>query len=185
VTLPSFLREVTQAWPDNEALVLHHADGSVARWTYRELWQRSNRIAQALVASGVDKGTPVGILMTNRPEWIAACFIKTGGANVSPVEVGWELGSYPGVKLCKTTGVPHTLLGEMVVSLIVPGGGESPREAEVIAWLKTRLAQLQGSAQDPVRERGRPRSYRHREDQAGRCSRRGDKVAEADIRLPP
>lgn len=66
--------------------------------------------------------------------------IKTGGANVSPVEVDWELGSYPGVKICKTTGIPHETLGEMVVSLIVPEDGHMLDEAAIIAWLKTRLA---------------------------------------------
>lgn len=92
LTLPSFLREVTKAWPGNEALVLHHADGSVERWTYTELWKRSNQIARALVASGVGKGTPVGILMTNRPEWIAACF---GTALVGGVVVGLSTFSTP------------------------------------------------------------------------------------------
>ena len=66
--------------------------------------------------------------------------IKSGGANVSPVEVDWELGSYPGVRLCKTTGVPHDRLGEMVVSLVVPERGRTITEAEVMAWLKTKLA---------------------------------------------
>ena len=33
--------------------------------------------------------------------------IKTGGANVSPVEIDWTLCSCPGVKICKTVGVPH------------------------------------------------------------------------------
>ena len=66
--------------------------------------------------------------------------IKTGGANVSPVEVDWTLCSCPGVKVCKTTGVPHETLGEMVVSCVVTESGRSLTEAEVIAWLKARLA---------------------------------------------
>ena len=66
--------------------------------------------------------------------------IKTGGANVSPVEVDWELGSCPGVRLCKTTGIPHDTLGEMVVSMIVPEADATLDEQQVIAWLKTRLA---------------------------------------------
>ena len=31
-------------------------------------------MARALCASGVGKGTRVGVLMTNRPEWISAVF---------------------------------------------------------------------------------------------------------------
>jgi fatty-acyl-CoA synthase len=66
--------------------------------------------------------------------------IKTGGANVSPVEVDWVLGSCPGVKVCKTTGVPHATLGEMVVSLVVPEPGRDLRADDVIGFLKQRLA---------------------------------------------
>jgi len=66
--------------------------------------------------------------------------IKTGGANVSPVEVDWTLCACPGVKVCKTTGVPHETLGEMVVSLIVREAGSELSQADVIAWLKERLA---------------------------------------------
>jgi fatty-acyl-CoA synthase len=74
LTLPRFLREVTDAWSEHEALVLHHGDGSVERWTFAELWERSNEVARALVAAGLNKGEPVGVLMSNRPEWLAACF---------------------------------------------------------------------------------------------------------------
>lgn len=66
--------------------------------------------------------------------------IKTGGANVSPVEVDWTLCSCPGVKVCKTTGVPHETLGEMVVSLIVAEPGQTPTQESVLAFLKPRLA---------------------------------------------
>lgn len=66
--------------------------------------------------------------------------IKCGGANVSPVEVDWALAACPGVKVCKTTGVPHDTLGEMVVSLIVPEAGVSLLQETVIAHLKQQLA---------------------------------------------
>jgi fatty-acyl-CoA synthase len=66
--------------------------------------------------------------------------IKTGGANVSPVEIDWALCNCPGVKVCKTTGVPHETLGEMVVSCVVRTEGSMLSEAEVIAFLKERLA---------------------------------------------
>jgi len=66
--------------------------------------------------------------------------IKTGGANVSPVEVDWALGSCPGVKACKTTGVPHATLGEMVVTLVVREPGHPLAAEDVIAFLRQRLA---------------------------------------------
>jgi acyl-CoA synthetase (AMP-forming)/AMP-acid ligase II len=73
LTLPGFLREVTTRFADRAALVLHTSQGEM-RWTYTLLWARSVEIARALRARGVGKDSRVGILMTNRPEWIAAFF---------------------------------------------------------------------------------------------------------------
>jgi acyl-CoA synthetase (AMP-forming)/AMP-acid ligase II len=66
--------------------------------------------------------------------------IKTGGANVSPSEVDAVLGTYPGVKVARTVGVPHDTLGEMVVGCVVPSEGSSADETSIRAWLKERLA---------------------------------------------
>ncbi|CAN7592780.1 AMP-binding protein [Phenylobacterium sp. LjRoot219] len=74
LTLPAYLREVTQQYGPREALVMHHPDGSVERWSYDELWARAMAVARALVANGVGKDTRVGVLMTNRPEWLSAVF---------------------------------------------------------------------------------------------------------------
>lgn len=73
LTLPGFLREVTTTYAEREALVFRTAEG-VTRWTYAELWQRAVEVARALRACGVGKDGRVGVLMTNRPEWIAAVF---------------------------------------------------------------------------------------------------------------
>ena len=69
LTLPGFLREVTTMYGEREALVFPAADG-VTRWTYAELWERAIEVARALRACGVGKDGRVGVLMTNRPEWI-------------------------------------------------------------------------------------------------------------------
>ena len=66
--------------------------------------------------------------------------IKTGGANVSPVEVDGVLTQCPGVKIAQTVGVPHDTLGEMVVSCVVAHEGAALDEAAVRAFLKERLA---------------------------------------------
>ena len=73
LTLPGFLREVTQQYGEREALVFHNADG-VARWTYAQLWERAIEVARALRRCGLGKDARVGVLMTNRPEWLAAVF---------------------------------------------------------------------------------------------------------------
>lgn len=73
LTLSGFIREVTQQYGPNEALVMHDGSG-VTRWTYDELWDRSVEVASSLIALGVGKGTRVGIMMTNRPEFLSAVF---------------------------------------------------------------------------------------------------------------
>ena len=74
LTLPGYLREITNRFEGREALVMHHPDGSVERWSYAELWERTTAVARSLVACGVGKDSRVGVLMTNRPEWIASFF---------------------------------------------------------------------------------------------------------------
>jgi acyl-CoA synthetase (AMP-forming)/AMP-acid ligase II len=74
LTLPGYLREVTARYGPREVLVMHHPDGSVERWSYAELWARAMAVARALVAAGVGKDSRVGVMMTNRPEWLSAVF---------------------------------------------------------------------------------------------------------------
>jgi fatty-acyl-CoA synthase len=66
--------------------------------------------------------------------------IKTGGANVSPLEIDEVIRDCPGVKLTQTVGVPDELLGEMVVACIVPQAGATLDEAGIKAWAKQKLA---------------------------------------------
>src|SRR5260370_22756701 len=73
LTLPGFLREVTAMYSKREALALHTTEG-VTRWTYADLWEHAIEVARALRACGLGKDGRVGVLMTNRPEWIAAVF---------------------------------------------------------------------------------------------------------------
>ena len=73
LTLPGYLREVTTRFADREALVMHTSEG-VERWSYAALWDRSADVARALIACGAGRDTRVGILMTNRSEWLAGVF---------------------------------------------------------------------------------------------------------------
>lgn len=66
--------------------------------------------------------------------------IKTGGANVAPLEVDEAIIKFPGVKRSQTVGVPDDLLGEMVVSCIVPVDGTQLAPNEIVAFLKRDLA---------------------------------------------
>ncbi len=66
--------------------------------------------------------------------------IKTGGANVSPVEVDGVLVTCPGVKAAATVGIPHETLGEIVVSCVVPHHGADLDQNGLRDYLKRRLA---------------------------------------------
>jgi acyl-CoA synthetase (AMP-forming)/AMP-acid ligase II len=66
--------------------------------------------------------------------------IKTGGANVSPLEIDAVLAECPGVKIGATVGVPHDKLGEMVVACVVPESGAAVDEAAVRSYLAERLS---------------------------------------------
>jgi len=71
LTINGWLREVCEAGRDAEALVFHEG-GKRISWSYAELWDQANAVARALHAAGVGKGTRVGVLMTNRPEFLSA-----------------------------------------------------------------------------------------------------------------
>lgn len=73
LTLAGLIREVCEAHGPKEALVLH-LDGEVVRWTYADLWDKCMAVAKALVACGVGKGTRVGVIATNRPEFLSNVF---------------------------------------------------------------------------------------------------------------
>ena len=71
LTLGGWLREVCDAGGEAEALVFHEGGARVS-WSYADLWERANEVARALLACGTGKGTRVGVLMTNRPEFLSA-----------------------------------------------------------------------------------------------------------------
>ena len=66
--------------------------------------------------------------------------IKTGGANVSPVEIELELLHQPGLRAAGAVGVPHDTLGQIVVVVAVVQEGSTVTEDEVREFLKGRIA---------------------------------------------
>jgi len=66
--------------------------------------------------------------------------IKTGGANVSPVEIDNELLRHPGLHSALAVGVPHPTLGEIVVVCAVAQPGCDVDEDGVRDFLRGRLA---------------------------------------------
>jgi fatty-acyl-CoA synthase len=66
--------------------------------------------------------------------------VKTGGANVSPVEIERALAGHPGLRAALAVGVPHPTLGEALVLCAVAGEGAVPSESEIRAHLREVLA---------------------------------------------
>jgi acyl-CoA synthetase (AMP-forming)/AMP-acid ligase II len=66
--------------------------------------------------------------------------IKTGGANVSPIEIETELLHHPALKAAGAVGVPHEDLGQMVVVVAVAQEGARVDENDVRSFLRGRVA---------------------------------------------
>jgi long-chain acyl-CoA synthetase len=73
------LEDTASEIPHKEAIVL-----GAQRITYGELDEASNRVANALLELGMEKGTHVAILMSHSPQWVINYFgvIKGGGVAV-------------------------------------------------------------------------------------------------------
>lgn len=66
--------------------------------------------------------------------------IKTGGANVSPVEIESALAKFEKLRVGMPVGVPHPTLGEALVVCAVASDGVAVDEDDVRAFLRERLA---------------------------------------------
>ncbi len=99
--------------------------------------------------------------------------IKTGGANVSPLEVDEVLAKHCGVKVTKTVGLPHETLGEVVVACVVPHDGASLQAEEIRGYLARTAGELQSSAPRAFLPPRRHRADRQRQNQVRRASRIG------------
>src|SRR5580658_4225764 len=68
-TIPQFIRQISRDFGAREAVVL----GGTRR-TFDDLDHRSRLLARALLGAGVGKGSRVGILLGNGPNWVEAWF---------------------------------------------------------------------------------------------------------------
>ncbi len=66
-TAERFVRHVADEWGDRDLVLV---DGG--RLSYRDLEVESRRLGRALLASGVTRGSRVGLLAPNGPEWVVA-----------------------------------------------------------------------------------------------------------------
>src|SRR5215469_12741878 len=66
-----FLSSYAQAQPDKPAVIEDRPDGTVVRWTYAELEERSNRLANLLLSLGAGPDAKVLWCGPNSPEVVA------------------------------------------------------------------------------------------------------------------
>ncbi|MDZ7782115.1 MAG: AMP-binding protein [Halioglobus sp.] len=85
-TTPVFLQRVCERFADSDLLVY---EGS--RISYAEAARRSGELARGLLARGVVKGTRVGLLMPNNPDFVVAWFACARiGAIVIPINTFYK-----------------------------------------------------------------------------------------------
>ncbi|AXV18091.1 long-chain fatty acid--CoA ligase (plasmid) [Neorhizobium sp. SOG26] len=85
LTVGEALRRRAQKDPQASALVFEDpASGRQLRWTYRELDQQADRVAQALLCWGVRAGDHVAVMAVNSPEWV---LLEYGLARIGAVLV--------------------------------------------------------------------------------------------------
>jgi len=66
--------------------------------------------------------------------------IKTGGANVSPLEIEEALLSFPNLRIGIPFGAPHPSLGEVIVLCAVAMQGHTLKEEDIQRFLRGKLA---------------------------------------------
>jgi fatty-acyl-CoA synthase len=107
LTIGGFLREVARRYGPAEAVSAWDGERRIA-WSYDTLLSRSLAVARALIATGAGKDSRVGIMMTNRPEFLCAMF---GTALAGAVCVSLSTFSTP-------TELQHLLKASQVSTLL-------------------------------------------------------------------
>lgn len=89
--MPTVLANLVAAHRDNDFIVSSVGDGTDERITYGEAGTRSAEMARRLIAAGVTKGTRVGILAPNGPDFAVAFLAATRiGAVAVPINTFFQ-----------------------------------------------------------------------------------------------
>jgi fatty-acyl-CoA synthase len=71
LTVSEVLDQAAARWPDNDALIIANQQ---VRWTWKELRERARALAAGLLTTGLQPGDRIGMLATNRAEWLLVQF---------------------------------------------------------------------------------------------------------------
>ncbi|HIG41854.1 MAG: long-chain-fatty-acid--CoA ligase [bacterium] len=116
---------------DREAYI---DSGSGLRLTFRELNTRCNKLANALLASGVEPGDRVALLMMNSPEFMTAYFAiaKIGGI---VVPLNWRLVADELEFILKDSGSTTLIFGEEFIDLVTDLYGRGDK-TDLNEWIQ-------------------------------------------------
>ena len=91
-TIGDFFDAVVAEYPDREALVVCHQG---IRWTYKELQNKVNQLASAMIEMGMEIGDRIGIWSHNNAEWLlmqlATAKVGVILVNINPAYRSFEL----------------------------------------------------------------------------------------------
>jgi len=93
LTLGGLLRQSAARHGHREAMVFYPegAGGPARRYSYADLESRSRQVARGLLASGLERGARVALLMGNRPEWVCSAFgVALAGGALVPLNTWFE-----------------------------------------------------------------------------------------------
>jgi len=110
---------------------------------FKGYWRMPEETAEAFTTDGFFKTGDVGRMDERGYVHIVGRskdLIISGGYNVYPAEVDGFINELPGVVESAVVGVPHPDFGEVGVALIVARPGAQPDPDQMLALLKTRLA---------------------------------------------
>jgi fatty-acyl-CoA synthase len=84
--------------------------------------------------------------------------IISGGENISSLEIETAIAAHPAVLECAVVAAPDAKWGERPVAIVVPKPDQSPTAAELLAFLRDRLAGFKLPREIEIREERLPRS---------------------------
>jgi malonyl-CoA/methylmalonyl-CoA synthetase len=110
---------------------------------FKGYWRMPEKTAEEFTADGWFKTGDVGRIEADGRVTIVGRskdLIISGGYNVYPAEIEGLINEMPGVAESAVVGLPHPDFGEGVIAVVVPKAGATLDGAQMVAALKTRIA---------------------------------------------
>ena len=127
MVLTEVLRKAVRLYPHKRAIVC----GDTA-WTYSEFGERVNRLSQALLSLGIEKGDRVGILHRNCHRYLE-CYYGVMQIGAVLVPMNYRLSPLDWLDIITDSGV-RLLVADTVLRDRVEAMGNGVREGEDIIW---------------------------------------------------